>query len=190
MDQSHESLWKHLNESNPMDLTVFLVIMLIVCYYCGRNDVGLPLEPIHQTPQQDIETGQQLPLPKVILFKDIKVEEGGGGGCGKSSCPICLEEYDDDHEIRRLNKCGHVFHRFSIDSWLTNDPRRTCLNCRGSQLRNIHKPRKLVASGQYELKNACQEMHSSCLTWKSHSQSGKESVNFSNNGKITANICG
>ncbi|KAH0895018.1 hypothetical protein HID58_057447 [Brassica napus] len=133
MDQSHESLWKHLNESHPMELTVFLVIMLIVCYYCGKNDhMGLPLEPIHQTPQQDIETGQQLPLPKVILFKDIKVEEEGGGGCGKSSCPICLEEYDDDHEIRRLNKCGHVFHRFCIDSWLTNDPRRTCPNCRGS----------------------------------------------------------
>ncbi|WZZ47499.1 hypothetical protein YC2023_043758 [Brassica napus] len=68
-----------------MELTVFLVIMLIVCYYCGRNDhMGLPLEPIHQTPQHDIETGQQLPLPKVILFKDIKVEEEGGGGCATS----------------------------------------------------------------------------------------------------------
>ncbi|RID49393.1 hypothetical protein BRARA_H00196 [Brassica rapa] len=133
MDQSHESLWKHLNESHPMELTVFLVLMLIVCYYCGRNDhMGSPLEPIHQTPQQDIETGRQLPLTKVILFKDIKVEEGGGGGCGKSSCPICLEEYDDDHEITKLNKCGHVFHRFCIDSWLSNDPRRSCPNCRGT----------------------------------------------------------
>uniref|UniRef100_A0A0D3BMP9 Uncharacterized protein n=1 Tax=Brassica oleracea var. oleracea TaxID=109376 RepID=A0A0D3BMP9_BRAOL len=59
-----------------------------------NDHMGLLLEPIHQTPQHDIETGQQLPLPKVILFKDIKVEEEGGGGCGKSSCPICLEEYD------------------------------------------------------------------------------------------------
>ncbi|XP_010462032.1 PREDICTED: RING-H2 finger protein ATL33-like [Camelina sativa] len=118
-------------------LIVFFIISLIVicCGSCcgdvSSTQTGLPPpETIHQTPQpeQDIETGHR----KALVYKDIKEEEGGRGeeeGGGKRFCPICLEEYEDDHQMRRLQKCGHVFHLLCIDSWLTRDPSCPCCRC-------------------------------------------------------------
>ncbi|CAA0406774.1 unnamed protein product [Arabidopsis thaliana] len=90
--------------------------------------------------QQDIETGHvTLPQPQqniavgymtwihettILEFKDI--EEGSN----KIFCPICLEEFEDGHEIIRINMCRHVFHRFCIDPWLNQN--LTCPNCRCS----------------------------------------------------------
>ncbi|CAN6989005.1 unnamed protein product [Brassica oleracea var. botrytis] len=91
-----------------LELTIFAMFMIICCCCCCRTGpVELPPQLIDKTPQtqQDIETGQI----KGILFKDIKEKEEEEG-CGKRCCPICLEEYEDDHEIRRLEKCRHVFH--------------------------------------------------------------------------------
>lgn len=114
------------------DAQIFLLfsigtIIMILVSSCGggsTSPTGLPAETIDQTPQpqQDIETGQR----KVLMFKDIEQEEGGG----KQFCSICLEEYKDDHEVMRLSKCGHIFHRFCIDSWLASH--RSCPNCRSS----------------------------------------------------------
>ncbi|KAG2328307.1 hypothetical protein Bca4012_037353 [Brassica carinata] len=114
------------------DAQIFLLfsigtIIVILGFSCGggsTSPTGLPAETIDQTPQpqQDIGTGQR----KVLMFKDIKQEEGGG----KQFCSICFEEYEDEHEIIRLNKCGHIFHRFCIDSWLARH--RSCPNCRRS----------------------------------------------------------
>ena len=104
-------------------LSIIIVIILIACgsCCCGICAPHLPPELIYQTPrpQQDIETGQE----KGLMFKDIKEE-----GCDKRSCQICLEEYEDDHEITRLKKCRHVFHRSCIDHWLSQN--RSCPICR------------------------------------------------------------
>ncbi|CAG7875495.1 E3 ubiquitin-protein ligase ATL31, partial [Brassica rapa] len=101
------------------------MIIIILVSSCGGDSTsptGLPAETIDQTQQsqQDIETGQR----KVLVFKEIEQEEEGGG---KQFCSICLEEYEDDHEIMRLNKCGHIFHHFCMDSWLARH--RSCPNC-------------------------------------------------------------
>jgi len=109
------------------------LIVIVIANCCDNIDpppTRLPPETIHQTvqPQQDIETGQS----KALVFKDIKEEEGGREeeGGGKRFCPICLEEYEDDHQIRRLRNCGHVFHLLCIDSWLTQ--KQNCPSCRRS----------------------------------------------------------
>lgn len=115
----------------------FFIMALIFTVFAncfnGKSptSTGIPPETIHQTPppQQDIETGPM----KALMFKDIKEEEEGGeedeGGCNRF-CPICLEEYEDDHQIRRLKKCGHVYHLLCIDSWLSLD--ESCPCCRRS----------------------------------------------------------
>ncbi|CAA7049655.1 unnamed protein product [Microthlaspi erraticum] len=107
-------------------ITIGIIIIILIIWCDSPIPTELPPETINQTPQpqEDIETGQR----KVSIFKDIKGEEEEG--CGKRCCPICLEEYEDDHEIRRLKKCGHVFHRFCVDSWLERD--RSCPSCRRS----------------------------------------------------------
>ncbi|KAG2292094.1 hypothetical protein Bca52824_038763 [Brassica carinata] len=101
-----------------LELTIFAMVMIICCCCCCRTG------PVELPP--NIETGQI----KGILFKDIKEKEEEEEGCGKRCCPICLEEYEDDHEIRRLEKCRHVFHRFCIDSWLQQ--KQNCPSCRRS----------------------------------------------------------
>ncbi|KAH0913999.1 hypothetical protein HID58_028445 [Brassica napus] len=88
-----------------LELTIFMFMIICCCCCCRTGPVELPPQLIDKTPQtqQDIETGQI----KGILFKDIKEKEEEEG-CGKRCCPICLEEYEDDHEIRRLEKCRHI----------------------------------------------------------------------------------
>ncbi|OCL05505.1 hypothetical protein AOQ84DRAFT_298813 [Glonium stellatum] len=45
-------------------------------------------------------------------------------------CLVCLCDFDDDEEARRLIKCGHLFHKECIDQWLTTG-RNSCPLCRG-----------------------------------------------------------
>ncbi|CAH2036438.1 unnamed protein product, partial [Thlaspi arvense] len=123
---------------DKVNLWILVIGWVIIIIYAFCKSCNSPTESPAETPQpqQDIETGQRRNSRKVLMFKDIKEEEeegegeGEGEGCGKRFCPICLEEYEDDHEIRRLKECGHVFHRFCIRSWLKRD--RRCPICRRS----------------------------------------------------------
>ena len=37
---------------------------------------------------------------------------------GDTTCSICLSEYEQDDEIRRMPTCDHAFHAACIDEWL------------------------------------------------------------------------
>ena len=44
-----------------------------------------------------------------------------------SCCPICLEEYDNNKKIIKLN-CNHIFHESCIKEWFVE--KDNCPNCR------------------------------------------------------------
>ena len=44
-----------------------------------------------------------------------------------SICSICLEEYDNDNIISKLN-CNHIFHKECIKEWFQKN--NNCPNCR------------------------------------------------------------
>jgi hypothetical protein len=44
------------------------------------------------------------------------------------TCPISLEQFEDNMEIRRLNVCGHIFKKTNIDLWFERNVR--CPVCR------------------------------------------------------------
>jgi hypothetical protein len=46
----------------------------------------------------------------------------------KTTCAVCLSEYADGDELRRLPECGHAFHRACADQWLRQRP--SCPLCR------------------------------------------------------------
>ncbi|KAF2418034.1 hypothetical protein EJ08DRAFT_599749 [Tothia fuscella] len=45
-------------------------------------------------------------------------------------CDICLSDYEANDEVRKLVKCGHLFHKDCIGHWLT-EGRNSCPLCRG-----------------------------------------------------------
>ncbi|QIX00486.1 hypothetical protein AMS68_006003 [Peltaster fructicola] len=45
-------------------------------------------------------------------------------------CLVCLCDFEAEELLRRLGKCGHLFHKDCIDHWLTQG-RNSCPLCRG-----------------------------------------------------------
>ncbi|RLN29618.1 E3 ubiquitin-protein ligase EL5-like [Panicum miliaceum] len=64
--------------------------------------------------------------------KDEEEAAGAGepGGSDAARCAVCLADYADGDELRRLPDCRHAFHRGCIDQWLRRRP--TCPVCRAS----------------------------------------------------------
>ncbi|KAJ9606945.1 hypothetical protein H2200_008956 [Cladophialophora chaetospira] len=54
-------------------------------------------------------------------------------------CLICLADYEAEEEVRRLDKCKHVYHRECIDEWLTTG-RNSCPMCRGQGVQEKNTP--------------------------------------------------
>ncbi|KAL2342732.1 hypothetical protein Fmac_004017 [Flemingia macrophylla] len=45
------------------------------------------------------------------------------------TCAVCLSEFEENDEIRRLPNCQHIFHRGCLDRWM-DYYHRTCPLCR------------------------------------------------------------
>jgi len=70
---------------------------------------------------------------KKLLFKNLD----SNLKINYKTCSICIDEYDDESEIRQLN-CNHVFHITCIDPWLLKESYK-CPLCRDDTLPHEHK---------------------------------------------------
>lgn len=71
-------------------------------------------------------------LVKYPKFLYCETRPQKGDSILASGCSICLVDYKDDHMVRILPICGHIFHVKCIDSWLKLHP--SCPICRSKPL--------------------------------------------------------
>ncbi|BAT97973.1 hypothetical protein LR48_Vigan543s002200 [Vigna angularis] len=72
------------------------------------------------------------PSVSALLIRDIlpvaKFGESGENSCA-CACAVCLFEFSEEEEIRRMRNCKHIFHRACVDRWIDHD-QKTCPLCR------------------------------------------------------------
>uniref|UniRef100_A0A7N0VDX6 RING-type domain-containing protein n=1 Tax=Kalanchoe fedtschenkoi TaxID=63787 RepID=A0A7N0VDX6_KALFE len=58
----------------------------------------------------------------------MTVFRGGANG----ECSICLDEFEEEDQVRKLSGCGHQFHATCVDRWVASRSRQpSCPTCRG-----------------------------------------------------------
>ncbi|KAJ1560058.1 hypothetical protein HK096_010172 [Nowakowskiella sp. JEL0078] len=72
-----------------------------------------------------------------IAAKDVPADEFSSRR--QNGCSICLEEFNNDDEIRILDVCNHVFHKICVDTWMTERSTK-CPNCRLDTRIALHIP--------------------------------------------------
>ncbi|EPS60936.1 hypothetical protein M569_13867, partial [Genlisea aurea] len=110
-----------------------VVLLMVACtlatYFC-TGDGGLitpaarSVPPVTRTPAKGIDESTWTGCPR-LLYSEVKARVRGSTA---ASCTICLADYRNADVIRRLPKCGHLFHVTCIDPWLRLHP--TCPVCR------------------------------------------------------------
>lgn len=45
-----------------------------------------------------------------------------------NKCTICLMDFENEEELKILNKCNHLFHTECLDGWLNNE--KVCPICK------------------------------------------------------------
>ncbi|QDS69745.1 hypothetical protein FKW77_010099 [Venturia effusa] len=80
------------------------------------------------------ETEERIALPPVVE-----------DGCERPErCLVCLSDFEDKEEARKLVRCGHLFHKECIDQWLT-EGRNSCPLCRGDGVEEKSSPSSSTA---------------------------------------------
>ena len=83
--------------------------------------LGLSRRAARGLDQAVLET---FPTFEYSAVKELKI------GKGTLECAVCLNEFEDDENLRLIPKCDHVFHQECIDAWLAAHV--TCPVCRAN----------------------------------------------------------
>lgn len=79
-------------------------------------------------------------LPKYYKFKEKDKNKDSDG----QECSICLNRIKDGDFVRKLPKCGHLFHKKCVDKWFKKDKERmSCPVCRSKHGINYYLPSNL-----------------------------------------------
>ena len=112
-----------------------------------------PLSADSHADAQDSETSSQnyntpsplfVPVPVHCVIESLKdqlrvveytrlLDESKATKEGDSQCAVCLNIIGEEHEVRELGNCCHVFHKECIDVWM-DQGQATCPLCRSKLL--------------------------------------------------------
>ncbi|KAJ1689141.1 hypothetical protein LUZ63_013296 [Rhynchospora breviuscula] len=119
---------------------VFTFVLAVITAFKNRRTSTLTSTdnpPILATLQQiqiEIELSPLLPVKCGLKKSALKAlpkmvyEKAADGVEKQAECAICLVEFEEGDEIRKLPQCGHEFHIGCVDKWLRAQP--SCPTCR------------------------------------------------------------
>jgi hypothetical protein len=117
-----------------------LVVLSLVAFFCSNRRRAVHTSSSQRGVADDVELGRGRPcaaaaaagLEEAVLaafptmvYSSATKEEAAED---KTTCAVCLAEYTDGDELRRLPGCRHAFHRECADQWLRQRP--SCPLCR------------------------------------------------------------
>lgn len=122
-----------------VSLAICIVVTFVKRYFWRRYVRQLRMQRVFaQLDEQHGRRGSQVGTPstvitslQVIKYDAEQAEELKRQG-EEPTCTICLEDYNEGDELRRMPHCRHVFHQECSDLWLRSS--QTCPNCRTSVL--------------------------------------------------------
>jgi Ring finger domain len=85
-----------------------------------HTEIRLPFPP---PPKHGLKKSALKALPKTLYDYDQQADIEK-----QKECVICLTEFEEGEEIRKLPQCGHEFHVGCIDQWLRSQS--SCPSCR------------------------------------------------------------
>lgn len=116
-------------------ICVGLCVFLSVCRVVVRHRFAEPLL-FEATARQDApSSGLPCPVLKalpVVSFRKERESQTVNQGSGENQCPICLIDFEEKDELRKLPECSHYFHQSCVDEWFKRN--HTCPLCRISLL--------------------------------------------------------
>jgi hypothetical protein len=145
-----------------------LVVLSLLAFFCSNRRRAVHTSSSQQSVADDVELGGRrcsaaaVGLEEAVLAafptmvyssasrhqavapRDERTDEEQGAD-DETTCAVCLAEYADGDELRRLPECGHAFHRACVDQWLRQRP--SCPLCRTPPARSacMHKQRGEVS---------------------------------------------
>ncbi|GAV62759.1 zf-RING_2 domain-containing protein [Cephalotus follicularis] len=131
--QASHSTYRDLSSSIAvilMTLICFVLVFGFLNLYFRRCAPAADADTPFTSGEQSLRRGldpvviQAFPVFVYSAVKEIKI------GRGAIECAVCLSEFEDDHTMRLLPRCEHVFHPGCIDAWLASHD--TCPVCRAN----------------------------------------------------------
>ncbi|PON70246.1 43kDa postsynaptic protein [Parasponia andersonii] len=121
-------------------LIIFITLFSCICTLRTRlsNHPNRPAALVVVTTSSELQAEQGLDDAVLGTFPKISYGQAklhmnkGSDGHDRSTCSICLADYNDSDMLRLLPDCGHVFHLTCVDPWLRQHP--TCPICRNSPI--------------------------------------------------------
>ncbi|KAK2439091.1 brassinosteroid-responsive RING protein [Trifolium repens] len=110
-------------------LSIFTFIRKLICiifHYLGLPDF---IEPDITWPETSTRIPEFESVSALLIREILPVVKFMDLVDPPESCAVCLTEFEENDEIRRLANCRHIFHRGCLDRWMGYD-QRTCPLCR------------------------------------------------------------
>lgn len=110
MDEQYDMYYIHISLPNNR-----LFVDEMVLIYPYQRFIGM--DSLHEQGLTDEQIGKL----KLGLYNTSR-------DSGSDSCSICLDAYQEDDKVHRIDECNHLFHSQCLFTWLKTH--KTCPLCR------------------------------------------------------------